>query len=768
MASPFRVFRKHQKAMLAVLGLLAMIAFVFLPVVMDQMQTRSYADPVVVATETYGDLTRSEISMMIGRRQSLLGFLYQVQQAVQQAGGQATEAMRLSRQIGEATEESVVNTWLFAQKARELGLAVDDAAINAVLSSLVDRVPAERIFQILRDSRMSQAALFEVLEKELLALRLQEMFGVSIAGTTPAQAWDYFRRLNRKATVEVAAIPVERFASEVSAPDEATLREFFQKYKDKLPDPATPEPGFRIPRRIAVEYVKADYEKVLETVEVSDEDIRKYYDEHKENYKREELPSLEPKEEAATPEKPAAEAPATKPSEKPAGEGAAEEQAPEKRAAEKAAPEKPVEKEPAKPAEVKTEPPAEKPKHSVEAEAESEAEPKQTPELAPPANDSSSTRRVSPFSLAVYRAEDANAEEALGDEPEEKAEPSEREATKEKPAETQAATPAKPPAYTPLEEVRDEIRRQLQRERAQARVQELIQRIQEKMEVYYNQWIVYEASVQEGAQTSKKPPARPNLSKLVEGTALTAHSTELLAAFESARLDIGDSWTGSDPFVEYAYAENVPKYKPATSQDNDGNTYLFWKTEEAPEREPEFDNPSVREEVLRQWKLVQARDLAKKEAGELAEAARKSDKSFKEFFAAQKDIPVTEAGPFSWLTYGNIPPMYWLQSQQPPQISEVQGVDMAGPDLMQTIFGLEAGEIGVAMNQPQDKVYVVRAVEFNPLPDVLWTLFLEDRMSRFMATAADRRGPWREWMKEIKESAGFEWKEKPEERRPAS
>ena len=778
MASPFRVFRKHQKAMLVVLGLMAMIAFVFLPILMDQMQTRSYADPVVVTTESYGDVTRSEIGTMLSRRQALLGFLYQVQAAVQQAGGQGTEAMRLSRQIGEATEENVVHSWLLTRKADDLGLAVDDTAINAVLNSLTEqRVPTERIQQILGNSRMSQATLFDVLNRELLALRLQDLFGVSLVGTTPAQAWDYFQRVNRKATVEVAAIPVARFTNGVSDPEEATLREFFDKYKEDLPNPASPEPGFRVPRRIAVEYVKADYEKVLQTVEVSDDDIRKYYEEHKENYKREELPSLEPKAEEAAAPKPSA------------SEDASNSQ------------------------------PDEEPKKEEKSDA------------APPTNDdSSSSNRVSPFALVSYSEENADSgdkpqsEDKPEDKPEEepaekpaaKDTPTERKETPAKPDPAEAAaekpepkadvketpakpkeTPAKPepamaaekpaaktpavsaekpeeklvekpaetpkkPAYTPLEEVREEIRRQLQRERAQAKVQELIQRIQEKMAVYYNQWIVYGASAQQDAESAKSPPAQPNLAELVAGTPLTTHSSPLVSAVEAGKLDISDSWSGSDPFANFAYAGNLPKFKPATSQDNDGNTYLFWKTDEAEEREPEFNDPQVRQRVLREWKLVQARDTAVKEANRLADEARTSDKTFKEFFTAKPDTTVTEAGPFSWLTYGNIPPMYWLQSQQPPQISDVAGVDSPGSDFMQTVFGLEAGKIGVAMNLPKTEVYVVRPIEFNPLPDVLWTLFLEDRLSRFMAVSADRRGLWSGWLEGIKESAGFEWKEKPE------
>ncbi|NUQ62547.1 MAG: hypothetical protein HUU20_08665 [Pirellulales bacterium] len=844
MASPFRIFRKHQKAMLAVLGLMAMIAFVFLPILMDQMSTRSVQDPVLATTKAYGDVTRNQVGMMIGRRQALLGFLYQIQYAVQQAGAQGTEAMRLSRRIGEATEQSVVDTWLLAQKAEDLGLSVDDETINGVLNSLTEqRLSAEKVQQILHDSRMRQGMLFDTLRTELLAMRLQEMFGVSLAGTTPAQGWEYFQRLNRKATVEVAALPVAGFVNRVADPSEAVLREFFDKYKDNLPDPANPEPGFRTPRKIAIEYVKADFDQMLKTVEpeITDEEVRKYYEEHKENYKREELPAIEPK----TAPKPEVDKPAET------------EPAPAEKTPETAKPAEEPQKQPAAApgaeAKVPATPPSEKPAESSPAEAKKD-QPEETPALNPPANESSSHRVVSPLLLASYQAEggakteDAPAESAKPEpapgsdktdekKPEtvaetpaaqpkqpDKAEPAEKsqppvapsepkeapaepkaepaapqgEMTSEKPAPAEAAekkpeekppaekqpagAPAPPAAaaeskpaaekpaeaektkavsYIPLEEVRDEIRRQLARDRARAKVQEMLQRIQEKLAIYHNEWIVYDATVREEGHTTKTPPARPDLAKLVEGTPLAAHKTQLISAIEAAPLDIGGSWIGNAPFRDFAYANSLLKFKPATSQDNDGNSYLFWKTEESEERAPEFDNPETRKEVLRAWKTQQARKVAKEEAEKLAKDARGSGKSLKEFLAGKQGMTVAEAGPFSWLTYGNIPPMYWLQSRQPPQISEVQGVHIPGPEFMQTVFALQPGEIGVAMNRPEAEVYLVRAVEFNPLPDVLWTLFLEDPLSRYMAAAADQRDLWGNWMEEIRESAGFQWIEKP-------
>src|SRR6185436_10073961 len=79
-----------------------------------------------------------------------------------------------------------------------------------------------------------------------------------------------------------------------------------------------------------------------------------------------------------------------------------------------------------------------------------------------------------------------------------------------------------------------------------------------------------------------------------------------------------------DFFPSVAFSENVQLYKPSTSlgtfQDDEGNHYLFWKTQEVEETVPTLDH--VRDDVVRTWKMMQARELALKQAQEYAEQAQ--------------------------------------------------------------------------------------------------------------------------------------------------
>ncbi len=811
MASPFRVFRKHQKVMLAVVGLLAMISFVFLPVIMDRMSVQTQEDPVVVTTTEFGDLRERDMQMLMYQRGLLLAFLERMQGKVLQAGGQPYAIAQVLQRIGPASEESVVMSWLLAQEAQRLGLTIDDAAVNEMLTVLADqRLSSQQVDETLREVRLSQGALFESMKSVLLTMRMEDLFQVSLAGITPGERWDYFQRMNRKGTVESAAVPVVRFIDQVADPDEATLTEFFDKYKKDYPNPASPEPGFRIPHRVEIEYFKADYNKFAQATKVSDEDVRKYYEEHKEDYKREPLPSNEPTKGPVLPSLPEPAAPATKATE----------------------PEKKSESVPAKASEGKAQ---EKPESAASKASKDEAEKKtdtKPAETAAPKKDSSSVKGASPFRFVSYGE---NSDPAAAKDTDAKSEPKKAEkteATKAAPAEKPAATPPspapqspakettakettakeapaaekpapkaeaakkeapaatsekattpekpeakpaagaaaekpKPTEYLPLKDVQDEIRRQLARQRTREAIDKLFDGLKETLNAYNNEWTLYDASVQDNTAGTTQPPVRPDFVKLSAGTALEARKTGLITPYEAIELDLGKSQGEQGTFLKTAFAQSLLKFRPLTSEDIEGNRYLFWKVGGAEEQIPKLSDSAIHQEVLHTWKMVQARSLAKAEATKLAEEARKANKPLKDVFAGRQGITVMESGPFSWLTYGSLPQMAW--NRRPPMLSTVEGVDAPGPDFMRTVFRLAPGEVGVATNEPETVSYVVRAVKFTPSPDVLWTMFLEEHVGRYMAAAAqDAQETMASWLNHLRQSSGLEWKRDPARPRDGS
>ena len=121
---------------------------------------------------------------------------------------------------------------------------------------------------------------------------------------------------------------------------------------------------------------------------------------------------------------------------------------------------------------------------------------------------------------------------------------------------------------------------------------------------------------------------------------------------DTYQLDIGKSAVdGQQSFVRVIF-EGLTEHRPGISQDIERDYYLFWKTDSADERVPEFEDEGIRDQVLASWKMVQARKLAKDKAEKLADEARKSGKSLGASIGKLPDVEVSKAGPFSWMTTG--------------------------------------------------------------------------------------------------------------------
>ncbi|HYW80819.1 MAG TPA: hypothetical protein VE890_14660, partial [Thermoguttaceae bacterium] len=117
--------------MIAVLGVLAMFAFVFLPIILQRMGGRGpVSNPLVVKTELFGNLTQREVDSLSRQRMAAIRFFGQVQRAAVAAGGTGNVAGMFQRQLGDASKENVVDTWLRANHAERDGIEISDNAIN--------------------------------------------------------------------------------------------------------------------------------------------------------------------------------------------------------------------------------------------------------------------------------------------------------------------------------------------------------------------------------------------------------------------------------------------------------------------------------------------------------------------------------------------------------------------------------------------------------------------------------------------------------------
>ena len=793
MASPFHVFRKHQKILIAVLGLLAMIAFCILGVVQQSMNSARKGkseNPVVVTTEKYGDLRKTELKRMQENRRYLLNVL---QGAIHKAADKDrmfedyfSRLVVAYFELNDFSEEATVNHWLVVQRARELNMVVSDATISKFLRDITDnRLSNDQFAQLYREFRVPEEFVFNALQEELLAANLVSMFRAGLnRSATPAERWDYYQRLKRRIDLEVVPIDVAGFVDDKSDPGDAELKKFFEKYKDRTARADLPDPGFRETPAVAIEYIKADIDKFADPAAVTDEEIKAYYTENRELYRNVQLPGLDLDEPAETPKSPDAEEAAPKAPEKPSGQEAA--LTDDKEAAKPDVPQEAAPK--------TDETPADKPDEKTSSKAAARSpfrfvsmndEAKQDAPKPEPASGEDQKKPEAEKAEATPPAKAAIELPSLpaGDPGEAKTPSAD---TPQKETTPKAFEPAKPlPKYKPLKEVEEDIRRALARQKVRERILKGFQPIRRNMSKFHKNYIIYEASKDEEGNTDKTEPtidlesmANPASDsfwvkktwKLVDAEKAKEYQpdeiepadrfgplvkTGLVTPDELQPMDIANSITeGEQMFIEGACG-TMPLRLPGISWDIDGNCYLFWKTDEKEERVPEFKE--VRDKVLAAWRFNEARKAATERAEELAKQAREAGISLRDSIGKEPGIDVKRTGEFTWIT-GNT-----LTTRPSLRMSTVENVEMAGNKFMETAYGLNIGQVGVAMNQPQSTVYVMRLVKTNPLESVLMASFEIEDYSKYAAIGNyDVQKLVYDWLKTIREDAGLDWVRPPE------
>lgn len=869
MASPFRVFRKHQKLMMAFLGIMAIIAFTVLGIVSDSQSTRrgeGGENPVVVTTDKYGDLTEKDIRRMQWTRDVLRNFL---QEAVRRAGGENMAVWlkmnEIQQMFAPLSEQAVVDHWLLVQRAKELKMTVSDFTVTQFLRERTDnRLGGQDMADLYKQFGASEGFIFNALQEELLAMNMNQMLITSLIPATPEQRWDYFQRLNRKVDLEVLPVAVAPFVDAKEDPGDTVLKEFFDKYKDRFPSPLSPDPGFQIPQTVAIEYVKADISRFADPASVTDEEVKAYYEKNREQFRKVTLPGMDldlgdvpaakPPAAAAgskaqgapgTPAEPAAPtlpAPPETPADKQESQPSQEPTASPTPTAPTAAGSEPQEPKPAEPK--AEEPKAEQPKPAEPKPEEPKPdEPKPDEPSAPPADKESSQSTVRPrFHLVSFAEDEAkkDAEPATAIDPQKPsaetpaATPAETPAASQPPAETPApaaetpapasgavpeppagttppaaapagqpaaptgpSEPAKQPAtaagatppaveYRSLDEVKDEIRNTLAREKVRDRILQGFQPIRANMTRHHKNVIAYEASKAEDEKTPARAPTFDmaalsdpppgsywlrNGWKLIGAEAAKAYKSEdliraerfgsphrsgLLTEQELAKVDIAASRTEADQVFLVEVFGSMPSFLPGVSWDEEGNAYLYWKVKEVEQRVPKFDEPGVREKVLADWRFVQARKAALQHAEKLAKEAREAGTSLADSLGKRPGMTVSKTGPSTWMTTGTLPAMEY---RNPPRISSVNHVDLAGDEFMRAAYSLDVGQIGVAMNHPQNKIYVMRLVDTSPLESVLLASFEVEDFGKYSAVAeGDLQKMVFAWLANLRRDAGLEWK----------
>ena len=790
---PFRSFQRNKTGWMAGLTLLAIVSFLFLPVILDLVgggggiegRVTTYAE-----SRRFGKVNDFDLHRFQQDHEHLYRFLHALRENLLRAAFSDMELeqmtveehqaafhtqrmllLPLEQFLGQVEQlrhpEQLIDFWLVTQYAGEEGYTPEREDIQNLLRQLTSNTISTAIY---RDSLsavgISEHTMERLLIQQILWERARQRFIQSISAVTPATQWEWFQRVRREITVEAAAVPVESLLSQVGEPSDRVLNAFFEEHKMRRYSPLSPEPGFIMPMELAFQYVVARPTQALRD-SITEEEMLAYYEENKEVFRRPvaplpEMPTL-PGMPGGTvpfpaPAFPGMPAPAVTPT-LPAMDDL---------------------------------PPADEP---VPADTPSEAPMETTPDEPEPAETeiSAIAKILTQPALFQLNGEIIGAlvfpdieGEPAADTDSQPETSTESEPAQEEPVavETEPAAPeqevsamveseaAEAPVdisilYRPFDEVKEQIQTTLARQKAT----EALSAIQAKMREYY-------VTYHEHFDAGRPIPPMPDLTGFVAeqglelltvplGNVYAAIKTEFARILHERAMLMG-MFQGQDDISLGQLFSGMPILFEGRDFWTMEGMVLYWITDYKDIRRPERLD-EVRDIVRQRWKEVEARTLVQQKAEALAEEARAAGQSLAEVFAQRSDIPVVETASFTWRDIGEVSE---VGVESGFAFFDNRVLDFPGTDFMETVYALnpEPGQLGrdiaVVFNQPQTAAYIVRLTSSSPSPEALWERFqitpvweyLRAGQQELIATAHEA------WLDEIRSKTGFRWVNRPEVR----
>jgi hypothetical protein len=247
---------------------------------------------------------------------------------------------------------------------------------------------------------------------------------------------------------------------------------------------------------------------------------------------------------------------------------------------------------------------------------------------------------------------------------------------------------------------------------ARQQMQAAVDSVEKPMQTYYSEYLVYQTA-KEMKDSSAKEPVRPDVKKLAEAAGLPYRATGLNDITSMIQTPLGRSRLQSgEGFAERAFSDNLQLFQPVRTIDFDFTAgkiseFLVWKTASRNVFVPKLDE--VRQEVIDAWKKAKAEKLAEANAADIAAKLKEAtgEDPWKSVVGEAQLPLVVKPALFTWMT---------SNPQFRPFLSDVPGIDTAGPEFMEKVFATPAGQTVVVSNAPKTAFYAVKVVEF--LPDV--------------------------------------------------
>jgi hypothetical protein len=267
---PFAVFRRHQRKLLAIFAILAMVGFVLA----DSLPSLLRGGPDVtddeVVVELFGKpVRRSELMRLAEQRGFANAFMLQARLA------------NTDRFFGDTNTRALVDALILQHKADELGMPASAELAKRWLrvrpSTPLTTARFNEVYHAGFADRMTDEQLLAAIANQIRLFDVRLLPGMP--EVTPLDVFRYYRDQNERVAADLVPVAVENFISQVKDPSDAEVRAYYDRFKAILPDPDRPTPGFMVPRKVQVESVMSDSAALTAAIrlKLNAAEVREFY-----------------------------------------------------------------------------------------------------------------------------------------------------------------------------------------------------------------------------------------------------------------------------------------------------------------------------------------------------------------------------------------------------------------------------------------------------------------------------------------------------------
>ncbi len=195
-----------------------------------------------------------------------------IDQVRQSFGNNANEELIKSLQLEQKALDQLVDNILMRQAASELDLRVSDEDLSRSIRSIsafqVAGVFDPRRYQVILNNNNLTPESFEISQRDALLTQKLNAFITASVKVSDQEAIEWFKWNNATVNLDFFALEADRYKDIAVTAEE--IKQYFETHQDTYKtDPA-----------LKVRYLKLDPKSYVSQVEISDDEIGEYYDEH--------------------------------------------------------------------------------------------------------------------------------------------------------------------------------------------------------------------------------------------------------------------------------------------------------------------------------------------------------------------------------------------------------------------------------------------------------------------------------------------------------